>query len=168
MADHTRDPCPIVIVNDFGGAFSMGVIGGTIWHGIKGFRNSPSQLTLPEIANCAFIQGERRSGAIAAIRSRAPVVGGNFGSWGGVFSIFDCAIKGIRRKEDPFNPILAGFCTGGALAMRGGFKHARNSAITCGCLLAVFEGVGIAMSSYMSRASKPQLPDMEGGVPLAA
>ncbi|KAK9374158.1 Tim17/Tim22/Tim23/Pmp24 family-domain-containing protein [Lipomyces chichibuensis] len=154
MADHTRDPCPVVIINDFGGAFSMGVIGGTIWHGIKGFRNSPS--------------GERRSGAIAAIRSRAPVVGGNFGSWGGVFSIFDCAIKGIRRKEDPFNPILAGFCTGGALAMRGGFKHARNSAITCGCLLAVFEGVGIAMSSYMSRASKPQLPDMEGGVPLAA
>ncbi|KAK9369893.1 Tim17/Tim22/Tim23/Pmp24 family-domain-containing protein [Lipomyces kononenkoae] len=154
MADHTRDPCPIVIVSDFGGAFSMGVIGGTIWHGIKGFRNSPS--------------GERGSGAIAAIRSRAPVVGGNFGSWGGVFSIFDCAIKGIRRKEDPFNPILAGFCTGGTLAMRGGFRHARNSAITCGCLLAVFEGVGIAMSSYMSRASKPQFPGVEGGVPMAA
>lgn len=41
VADHTRDPCPIVILNDFGGAFSMGVIGGTIWHGLKGFRNSP-------------------------------------------------------------------------------------------------------------------------------
>jgi hypothetical protein len=24
-ADHTRDPCPIVILNDFGGAFAMGV-----------------------------------------------------------------------------------------------------------------------------------------------
>lgn len=23
--DHTRDPCPWVILNDFGGAFSMGV-----------------------------------------------------------------------------------------------------------------------------------------------
>ena len=34
-ADHTRDPCPIVILNDFGGAFAMGVIGGCVWHGIK-------------------------------------------------------------------------------------------------------------------------------------
>lgn len=25
MADHSRDPCPIVILDDFGGAFSMGV-----------------------------------------------------------------------------------------------------------------------------------------------
>lgn len=34
-------PSPYVILNDFGGAFSMGVIGGGIWHGIKGARNSP-------------------------------------------------------------------------------------------------------------------------------
>ena len=40
-ADHTRDPCPYVILNDFGGAFAMGAVGGTIWHGIKGSRNSP-------------------------------------------------------------------------------------------------------------------------------
>ncbi len=39
--DHTRDPCPWVILNDFGGAFAMGAIGGTIWHGIKG--NDASQ-----------------------------------------------------------------------------------------------------------------------------
>lgn len=40
-------------------------VGGTIWHGIKGFRNSP--------------RGERRIGAITAIKMRAPVLGGNFG-----------------------------------------------------------------------------------------
>lgn len=32
---------PWVILNDFGGAFAMGAIGGGIWHGIKGSRNSP-------------------------------------------------------------------------------------------------------------------------------
>ena len=32
---------PYVILNDFGGAFAMGAIGGGIWHGIKGARNSP-------------------------------------------------------------------------------------------------------------------------------
>jgi hypothetical protein len=32
---------PWVILNDFGGAFSMGAVGGGIWYGIKGARNSP-------------------------------------------------------------------------------------------------------------------------------
>jgi len=38
--DLGRDPCPAVILNDFGGAFAMGTVGGSIWHGIKGARNS--------------------------------------------------------------------------------------------------------------------------------
>ena len=86
--DHTRDPCPWVALNDFGGAFCMGGIGGALWHGIKGFRNSP--------------YGERRIGALTAIKARAPVLGGNFGVWGGMFSTYDCAVKGIRKKEDPY------------------------------------------------------------------
>ena len=56
---------------------------------MKGFRNSP--------------YGERRIGALTAIKARAPVLGGNFGVWGGLFSTFDCAVKGVRRKEDPYN-----------------------------------------------------------------
>ena len=32
---------PWVVLSDFGGAFSMGAVGGSIWHGIKGARNSP-------------------------------------------------------------------------------------------------------------------------------
>ncbi|EGE77577.2 mitochondrial import inner membrane translocase subunit tim-17 [Blastomyces dermatitidis ATCC 18188] len=96
--DHTRDPCPWVALSDFGGAFSMGAIGGAVWHGVKGFRNSP--------------YGERRIGALTAIKARAPVVGGNFGVWGGMFSTFDCAVKGIRKKEDPYNAIIAGFFYG--------------------------------------------------------
>lgn len=47
--------------------------------------------------------GERRIGALTAIKARAPVLGGNFGVWGGLFSTFDCAVKGIRKKEDPYN-----------------------------------------------------------------
>ena len=37
---------PWVVLNDFGGAFAMGAIGGGIWHGIKGSRNSPKVCTL--------------------------------------------------------------------------------------------------------------------------
>ena len=46
-----------------------------------------------------------------------------------MFSTFDCAVKGIRKKEDPWNAIIAGFFTGGALAVRGGPKAIRNGAI---------------------------------------
>jgi import inner membrane translocase subunit TIM17 len=35
---------------------------------------------------------------------RAPVLGGNFGIWGGLFSSFDCAVKGVRQKEDAYVP----------------------------------------------------------------
>ena len=38
--------------------------------------------------------GERRIGALTAMKARAPVLGGNFGVWGGLFSSFDCAVKG--------------------------------------------------------------------------
>jgi mitochondrial import inner membrane translocase subunit TIM17 len=115
-------------------------IGGTIWHGIKGFRNSPV--------------GERRIGAITAIKARAPVLGGNFGVWGGLFSTYDCAVKGIRKKEDPYNSIIAGFFTGGSLAIRGGWKATRNGAIVCALLLAVIEGVGIGFQRMLAGSTK--------------
>lgn len=54
--------------------------------------------------------------------------------------------------------VLAGFCTGGALAIRGGWKAARNGAIGCGILLAVIEGVGIGVSRMMAGSQAPQNP----------
>lgn len=46
------------------------------------------------------------------------MTGGNFGVWGGMFSTFDCAVKGWRQKEDAWNAIISGFMTGGCLAAR--------------------------------------------------
>lgn len=119
-------------------------------NGMKAFAN--------EIIN----QGEKRISAIAAAKTRAPVLGGNFGVWGGLFSTFDCAVKGVRRKEDPWNAIIAGFFTGGALAVRGGWRATRNGAIGCACILAVFEGLGIAlgrMNAEYNRPVAPVIPD---------
>lgn len=73
---------------------------------------------------------------------------------GGLFSTFDCAVKGIRKKEDPWNAITAGFFTGGSLAIRGGYKAARNGAIGCAVLLAVIEGVGIAFQKMLAGGTK--------------
>ncbi|PWN45894.1 putative TIM17-mitochondrial inner membrane import translocase subunit [Ceraceosorus guamensis] len=147
--DHTRDPCPYVILNDFGGAFAMGAVGGTIWHGIKGSRNSP---------RVSGRNGYRLPGAMAAIKARAPVLGGNFGVWGGMFSTYDCTVKGIRQKEDAWNAIIAGFMTGGSLAIRAGPKTAVGSGIMCGILLGCFEGVGALIQRFMAESNKPVAP----------
>jgi import inner membrane translocase subunit TIM17 len=55
-------------------------------------------------------------------KARAPVLG---------YGVYDCAIKGFRKKEDPWNAIGACFVTSGSLAVRGGFKAARNNAMGC-------------------------------------
>jgi mitochondrial import inner membrane translocase subunit TIM17 len=57
-----REPCPYRIVDDVGGAFCMGAIGGGIWHFFKGMRNAP--------------KGQRLIGALYAVKARSPVLGG--------------------------------------------------------------------------------------------
>ncbi|GBC00330.1 hypothetical protein RclHR1_03810019 [Rhizophagus clarus] len=144
--DFNRDPCPWVILNDTGGAFAMGAIGGGIWHFVKGAKNSP--------------RGERIIGAITAVKARSPVLGGNFAVWGGLFSTFDCALKGIRQKEDPWNLIASGFLTGGFLAARGGIGAATRSACFGAFILAIIEGVTFATSKFTSPPPVMQVPEM--------
>lgn len=45
MEEYGREPCPYRIVDDCGGAFAMGCIGGGVFQAIKGFRNAPSGLS---------------------------------------------------------------------------------------------------------------------------
>jgi len=130
----------------------MGAVGGGIWHGIKGARNSP--------------RGDRLVGAISVIKARAPVTGGNFGVWGGMFSTFDCAVKGWRQKEDAWNGIISGFLTGGCLAARTGPRGILGSAVACSILIGVFEGVGILVSRAFSERPLPAMP--EATVPAPA
>ena len=50
--------------------------------------------------------------------------------------------------------------TGGSLAIRGGFKAARNSAIGCAVLLAVIEGVGIGFQRMMAENTRLDVPPL--------
>lgn len=59
-----------------------------------------------------------------------------------------------RLKADGVFIVGAGFLTGGSLAIRGGFKAARNSAIGCAILLAVIEGVGIGIQRMMAENTR--------------
>lgn len=115
----------------------MGAIGGSIWHFLKGARNSP--------------QGARLIGAVDAVKVRAPALGGSFAVWGGLFSTFDCGMQAVRGKEDPWNSIASGAMTGGVLASRSGLRVAGKSAAVGGILLALIEGVSIAITRYTSQ-----------------
>eukprot|EP00308_Calcidiscus_leptoporus_P017991 CAMPEP_0119399564 /NCGR_PEP_ID=MMETSP1334-20130426/141423_1 /TAXON_ID=127549 /ORGANISM="Calcidiscus leptoporus, Strain RCC1130" /LENGTH=178 /DNA_ID=CAMNT_0007423457 /DNA_START=582 /DNA_END=1118 /DNA_ORIENTATION=- len=141
MSVQERDPCPHRILDDIGGAFAMGAIGGGIWNSVKGARNSP--------------RGERLLGSIQSVRARAPVLGGNFAVWGGLFSTFDCSLVWLRRKEDPWNSIASGALTGGVLAARGGWRAASRSAAVGGVLLAMIEGLNIFLTRMMADSSPP-------------
>uniref|UniRef100_A0A8C4R5I7 Translocase of inner mitochondrial membrane 17 homolog A (yeast) n=1 Tax=Eptatretus burgeri TaxID=7764 RepID=A0A8C4R5I7_EPTBU len=100
---HKVEEYPWRIVDDCGGAFTMGAIGGGIFQAIKGFRNAPTGVKY------------RFRGSLNAIRSRAPQIGGSFAVWGGLFSTIDCGLVRIRGKEDPWNSISSGALTGAIL-----------------------------------------------------
>jgi import inner membrane translocase subunit TIM17 len=118
----------------------MGVIGGGIWHSVKGAKNAP--------------RGERLYGSISAIKARAPILGGNFAVWGGLFSTYDCGIRSIRQKEDAWNSIISGALTGGTLAARGGLQATLISATFGGIFLGVIEGVSL----MLGRMFTPEIP----------
>lgn len=120
----------------------MGAIGGTIWHFVKGARNSP--------------RGARFMGAIDNVKLRAPVTGGNFAVWGGLFSSFDCTLQAIRHKEDPWNSIAAGALSGGVLSIRSGLRPAVQNAAAGGILLALIEGFSILLTRQRSVLVSPE------------
>eukprot|EP00252_Welwitschia_mirabilis_P017378 TRINITY_DN38498_c0_g1_i1.p1 TRINITY_DN38498_c0_g1~~TRINITY_DN38498_c0_g1_i1.p1 ORF type:complete len:239 (-),score=40.33 TRINITY_DN38498_c0_g1_i1:172-888(-) len=146
--DHVREPCPDRILDDLGGAFSMGAVGGALYHFILGLKNSP--------------KGERLHGGIQAVTLNAPRVGGSFAVWGGLFSTFDCGMVYLRQKEDPWNSIAAGAATGGFLQMRQGLRSATKSAIFGGILLALIEGAGILMNKMLAAPPPPPRIEEQG------
>jgi mitochondrial import inner membrane translocase subunit TIM17 len=115
----------------------MGCIGGGIWHSVKGARHAPV--------------GARLNGSLTAVVARAPVLGGQFAIWGGLFACCDCSLTAIRQKEDPWNSIASGAITGGILAARAGPRQMASAALVGGVLLALIEGMGIMFTRMMSQ-----------------
>nr|CAD2122143.1 unnamed protein product [Meloidogyne enterolobii]CAD2144921.1 unnamed protein product [Meloidogyne enterolobii] len=136
MDEYGREPCPHRIYADAGSAFAMGLIGGSIFHGIKGFRNAPKGFN------------QRLLNAGREIRIRSPVTGSQFAAWGGMFSVIDCCIVSVRKKEDPWNSIMAGAATGGLLCARMGKGPMIASAAFGGIILAMIEGAGLLMNRF--------------------
>ncbi|KAJ3586684.1 hypothetical protein NHX12_013080 [Muraenolepis orangiensis] len=134
MEEHSREPCPWKLVEDCGGAFTMGAIGGGVFQAIKGFRNAPVGVR------------HRLKGSVSAVRIRAPQIAGSFAVWGGLYSTFDCGMLRLRGKEDPWNSITSGAMTGAVLAARSGPYGMVGSAMVGGILLALIEGIVVLLT----------------------
>eukprot|EP00604_Paraphysomonas_vestita_P003221 CAMPEP_0174821946 /NCGR_PEP_ID=MMETSP1107-20130205/11537_1 /TAXON_ID=36770 /ORGANISM="Paraphysomonas vestita, Strain GFlagA" /LENGTH=217 /DNA_ID=CAMNT_0016039617 /DNA_START=12 /DNA_END=662 /DNA_ORIENTATION=+ len=130
-----REPCPYRIVDDAGNAFLFGFVGGSIWHFFGGIRNAPS--------------GKKLELAWSRVTTRAPILGGSFAVWGTLFSACDCTLTHFRKKEDPWNAILAGGLTGGILAARAGPKAAVKNAVIGSVILALIEGISIGVQRVL-------------------
>lgn len=78
----------------------------------------------------------------------------NFGYIGAVFAGTECAIEGLRAKNDLYNGVAAGCATGGWLARGGG-----PQAAALGC--AGFAAFSAAIDAYMRQPS-----DDVGGDPI--
>ncbi|KAJ4879555.1 Mitochondrial import inner membrane translocase subunit TIM17-1 [Raphanus sativus] len=137
-----REPCPDRILDDIGGAFGMGVAGGSVFHFIRGIYKSPA--------------GARLSGGAQYVRMNVPKVGGSFAVWGGLFSTMDCAMVYARQKEDPWNSIIAGAATGGLLSLRQGFRATGKAALFGGAILALIQGVQMTAEKLASAAQHNQ------------
>jgi len=145
MEEYSREPCPWRIVDDCGGAFAMGAIGGALFNGVKGFKGAP--------------QRRRLAGAMALMKQRAPIVGGQFAAWGAVFSSCDCCLAFARGKEDAWNSVASGAATGAILTARAGPSAAFGAAVVGGILLAMIEGAGVLITHFTASSFKPLGPD---------
>ena len=148
MEEYAREPCPWRIIDDCGGAFSMGLIGGGFFNMISGARNAPTGFR------------RRLLGGVIKVKEGAPLLGGQFAAWGICFSSFDCTFAYIRQKEDPWNSIMSGAAAGAVMVARQGTKSMIGSAIVGGVLLGLIEGMGILINNFASQQFRPVDPRM--------
>merc|ERR1712149_147940 len=101
------------------------------------------------------------------IRTQAPKTAAGFAIWGFSFSMTDCTLIAIRRKEDAWNSIIAGGVTGAVLAMRQGPAAAMMSGVIGAVLLGMIEGGSVMMNRFGTEMLKPQAPRMDTEAPKA-
>eukprot|EP00347_Sterkiella_histriomuscorum_P018556 403345063 len=142
-----RSPCPGRIFEDLGVGFSIGCLGGSLFYFGKGMWNAPRK--------------QRLISGLMHVRNRAPFLGGSFAMWGGVFSSMDCLLIYYRQKDDPWNAVVAGFITGGVLAIRGGLNVAFKNAMMGGVILALIEGVSTIVTSISMRRQYQMMEEMQ-------
>jgi len=115
----------------------MGCTASSIFYFFKGFYNSPKHTRL--------------MAGITHLRRRAPIMGGTYALWAGMFSLIDLSIYKIRGKSDWKNAVAGGAGTGFLLSWRSGLRVALKNGVSGGFLLAIICGVELGSEKWMLR-----------------
>ena len=83
------------------------------------------------------------------------------------FSLIDCSLIALRRKEDAMNAIIAGGATGAILAARQGPAASLVSGAIGAMLLGMIEAGSVMMNRFGSEMLKPAAPKMDSEAPKA-
>ena len=130
-------PFPGKMFYDLGDSFLTGCSMGAVWYFLKG----------------AYIGAPRsriKSG-ITLLRQKATSLGGSFATWSLFYSASYCACSFLRKREDCYNGIIAGFSTGFILSMRSGLRSAIKSGIAGGFFLSAVEGISMIAQQYQRK-----------------
>jgi len=146
MEEYAREPCPWRIIDDSGGAFTLGLIGGGFFGVISGARHAPAGFR------------RRALGGLVRLKEKGPLFGGQFAAWGLCFASFDCSFAYLRQKEDAWNSIMSGAGAGAVMVARNGPKAMLGSAVVGGVLLGLIEGASYMLNRYMSQEFRPYDP----------
>lgn len=146
MEEYAREPCPWRIIDDSGGAFTLGLLGGGLFGVISGARHAPAGFR------------RRAMGGLVRLKEKGPLFGGQFAAWGLCFASFDCSFAYLRQKEDAWNSIMLGAGAGAVMVARNGPKAMLGSAVVGGVLLGLIEGASYMLNRYMSQEFRPYDP----------
>jgi import inner membrane translocase subunit TIM17 len=124
-------------VDDLGQGFGLGLILGSMWNFMKGVYISPAK--------------ERIRGGILLAKRRAPITGGNFASWMGLFGFWQCSLLYATGQDSHANQILAGALTGGMVNLRGGWKYAQRGFFSGALFIGVFNMIEVLVTKKMLR-----------------
>ena len=82
-------------------------------------------------------------------KRRAPVTGGNFAAWMGLFGFWQCALLYATGQDSHMNQVLAGAITGGIVNIRGGMKYAQRGFVSGAVFIGIFNLLEIFMTKNM-------------------
>ncbi|CAL4914927.1 unnamed protein product [Urochloa decumbens] len=131
--------------DEIGEGFWYGLTGGSVYHFLKGLRDSPN--------------GGRLAGGARAVAAHAPRVGGSWAGFWGVWCVFENAVFFARRKDDPWNGIAGGAVASGFVDLRKGARVAARSTLSGAVVLTFFQGFCILIDKcVVPPASDVELP----------
>lgn len=85
-------------------------------------------------------------GGIQLLKKRAPMLGGNFCAWMGLFGTFQCVMLYLTKKDTHMNQVVAGGMTGATINIRGGWRYAFRGGIQGAIFIGVFNIMEIFMT----------------------